>query len=208
MNRMGYIVTVVLLCVVAWMALTGPYWLDKAGLLLWREPQAMALIGPAWLESVVRDITALGSKWILIYAMLLSSGLLMMSNKTSHAKALVIMTMGGAIIGMGAKYLFARPRPDLVEPLIHTYTPSFPSGHAMTSMVFFLSLAVLTAPLFKQAKARRAVLAMAIISSVLVGGSRIVLGVHWPTDIIAGWLLGILWVSASYQLLCRYLPLR
>lgn len=167
---------------------------DRYGVTLLRDAQTTQLLGPQWFAITARDVTALGSNWILVYLVVGTCLALGTAKKVKQATALAIMVLGGIVLSMGTKYVFVRPRPDIVEHLIHTYTPSFPSGHAMMSMVCFLGTALVCNSFIQSKPLRVTLLCFAILSSVLVGGSRIVLGVHWPTDVIAGWLFGWLWV--------------
>nr|WP_239090149.1 phosphatase PAP2 family protein [Marinomonas ostreistagni] len=110
------------------------------------------------------------------------------------------MLVGGLVLSLGGKYVFARPRPDIVESLTHVYTSSFPSGHATMSMVCFLGAALVFASLTKHQALQRLLVAVGLLSALLVGLSRIALGVHWPTDILGGWLLGALWVGSLFHI--------
>jgi undecaprenyl-diphosphatase len=102
-------------------------------------------------------------------------------------------TIGGALVSFGLKSAFSRPRPEIVPHLTHVYTSSFPSGHSMISAVVYLTLGSLLAAIMPNLKLKVYVLAVAIILTVFVGISRIYLGVHYPTDVLAGWLAGLVW---------------
>ena len=193
------IAMVIMLVLVTLLALNGVSALDRFGLLLLRDDTTYALMGPRWFAITVRDVTALGSNWILIFLITSVCLILIIAQRVRHAVTLAVMAIGGVILSMGAKYIFDRPRPDLVEPLIHVYTPSFPSGHATMSMVCFLGAALVLTSVDGPARVRKAVIILAVVMSMFVGISRVLLGVHWPTDIIAGWLLGALWVDMVYR---------
>ncbi len=196
--RITYLVLLITLTVTTWIALVGHSTIDRAGL-LWFRDDSLALAGPEWLGVIVRDITALGSNWVLIYGTVVLTLVLVLRRRLWDAFEVVFMTLGGVLLSMGAKYIFGRPRPDLVPHLIEVYTPSFPSGHATMSMVCFFGGALVISRLWTPISARRALLVCALLSALLVGISRVMLGVHWPTDIIAGWLLGVLWVLWVHQ---------
>ncbi len=199
LSKKGMLWVALLLAGVTVIALGPLTSFDRMGLLWLRDSQTTQLIGPRWFAITARDVTALGSNWILVFGVLAVCTALIAAKKLRQSSALAIMALGGIVFSMGAKYLFVRPRPDLVEPLIHTYTPSFPSGHAMMSMVCFVGAALVCSSGTSNKSLRFVLVGFALLSSVLVGLSRIVLGVHWPTDVVAGWLLGWLWVSLVMQ---------
>lgn len=201
--RIAYLMLSVIVLASTWFSLGQPNRFDQTVLLLFRD-DSLNLIGPHWLSVIVRDITALGSNWVLLYMMISLSAILWCSQRRLDATKILIMTVGGVVISLGLKYVFERARPDLVPHLIEVYSPSFPSGHASMSMVCFLGMAVVLSRNWAHAQARHLFIIMAIFSAVLVGVSRIMLGVHWPTDVIAGWGIGILWVLFVNQFGSRF----
>jgi undecaprenyl-diphosphatase len=168
--------------------------LDEAALRALRDPRAPDhLRGPAWLASTARDVTALGSHAVLVPLLVASAGFLLLLRKKVMALA-VLASGGGAVAIEGPlKQLFARPRPQLVPRLVPAWNPSFPSGHALLSSAIYLSIAVLVARLVPYRRVRLYVLALAALLVGLIGFSRVLLGVHYPTDVIGGWILGGLW---------------
>lgn len=201
--RIAYLMLSVIVLASTWFSLGQPNGFDQTVLLLFRD-DSLNLIGPHWLSVIVRDITALGSNWVLLYMMISLSAILWCSQRRLDATKILMMTVGGVAISLGLKYVFERARPDLVPHLIEVYSPSFPSGHASMSMVCFLGMAVVLSRNWAHAQARHLFIIMAIFSAVLVGVSRIMLGVHWPTDVIAGWGIGILWVLLVNQFGSRF----
>ena len=201
--RIAYLMLSVIVLASTWFSLGQPNGFDQTVLLLFRD-DSLNLIGPHWLSVIVRDITALGSNWVLLYMMISLSAILWCSQRRLDATKILIMTVGGVVISLGLKYVFERARPGLVPHLIEVYSPSFPSGHASMSMVCFLGMAVVLSRKWAHAQARHLFIIMAIFSAVLVGVSRIMLGVHWPTDVIAGWGIGILWVLLVNQFGSRF----
>jgi undecaprenyl-diphosphatase len=150
-------------------------------------------IGPAWVEEMMRDFTALGSTGVLAVMVLAIAGFLAMTRK-GHAALLVLASVGGGVlISQTMKWAYARPRPDLVPHGAEVFSASFPSGHSMMSAIVYLTLGVLLARTQSEPGVKAYVLGMAIVLTVLVGASRVYLGVHWPTDVLAGWALGGLW---------------
>jgi undecaprenyl-diphosphatase len=150
-------------------------------------------VGPAWLEEMMRDFTALGSTGVLTLMVLAIAGFLAMTSKT-HAALFVLVSVGsGTLLSQGMKWVYGRPRPDLVPHGAEVYTASFPSGHSMMSAVVYLTLGALLARTQANGAVKAYVLAVAVVLTVLVGTSRVYLGVHWPTDVLAGWSLGGVW---------------
>lgn len=155
-------------------------------------------IGPVWLEEMMRDFTALGSTGVLAVMTLAVIGFLVFTLKR-HAAALVAVSVaGGTLLSSLMKFGFARPRPDLVPHETIVSTASFPSGHSMMSAVVYLTLGVLLARTQAAPRVKLYVLGVALALTVLVGVSRVYLGVHWPTDVLAGWALGAAWALCCW----------
>jgi undecaprenyl-diphosphatase len=150
-------------------------------------------IGPRWLEEAMRDFTALGSTGVLTVMVLAIAGFLAMTRK-GHAALFVLASVGGGVlISQTMKWAYARPRPELVPHGAEVYTASFPSGHSMMSAVVYLTLGALLARTQADRAVKAYILAVAVLLTALVGVSRVYLGVHWPTDVLAGWTLGGAW---------------
>lgn len=147
------------------------------------------------LRTVMLDVTALGNNGLLAMVALLGTGFLVAAGKR-HLAALL---GAGIVTGIGAsvilKLLFQRARPDVVAHLVTVKTASFPSGHAMNSAVVYLTMAVLLARGQKNPGARLYILGVGIGLTLLIGLSRLYLGVHWPTDVLMGWLFGASWAA-------------
>ena len=155
-------------------------------------------IGPLWLEEMMRDFTALGGTGILTMLTLAVAGFLLLMRK-SHAAAMILVSVAsGVLLSSLLKWGFARPRPELVPHGAIVYTRSFPSGHAMMSAIVYLTLGALLARTQAQPSVKAYLLTIAGLLTVLVGVSRVYLGVHWPTDVIAGWALGSVWALLSW----------
>ena len=170
-------------------------WAIKA---LRRDDDMAVPIGPTWLHEVGRDMTALGGVAVMGGMTLCVAGYLLMIRKY-HAMWLVISaTTGGLIISTLLKWLFSRERPDLVPHLSVVHTSSFPSGHSMLSAVVYLTLGVLLARLVPNRGAKIYFMALAIFITFLVGISRVYMGVHYPTDVLAGWTAGCVWATLCY----------
>jgi len=150
-------------------------------------------IGPRWLEEMGRDMTALGGNAVLTLFTLGVAGFLWMRRMYQALALLAVAVLGGLLISTGLKEFFDRPRPALVPHLSHTYTSSFPSGHSMLSAATYLTLGALLARFVKESQLKAYFLIVAMLLTALVGLSRVYLGVHYPTDVLAGWTAGLTW---------------
>jgi len=150
-------------------------------------------LGATWVEELARDVTGLGSVAVLAFLTLTSAGFLLLQRKWQLAIYLVCAVATGVIGSTLLKWGFDRPRPDLVAHGHAVYTSSFPSGHSMMSAVVFLTLGVLLATTQTKPVMQIYILSIAVLGTVAVGISRVYLGVHWPTDVLAGWLAGTGW---------------
>ena len=149
--------------------------------------------GPAWLQEVGRDLTALGGVAVMALATAAVAGYLLLRRRY-HAMWLVLAaTGGGLVLSTLLKYAIARDRPSLVEHKSHVYTSSFPSGHSMMAAVVYLTLGSLLARIMPGRVLKLYFLVLAMVLTFLVGVSRVYLGVHWPTDVLAGWCGGLVW---------------
>lgn len=179
--------------------------LDTRLLLAFRVPGDTGNpIGPFWVEEAVRDVTALGSTSLLVMLTAASFFYLLLARRVGAAVFVLGAIAGGQVLSSLLKLGIDRPRPDLVAPLAEVYTMSFPSGHAMLAAVTYLTLGALVARAQPTRRLRIYVLSMAVFATVLVGVSRIYLGVHWPSDVLAGWCAGAAWAMLCW-LAARYL---
>jgi undecaprenyl-diphosphatase len=160
-------------------------------------------LGPPWLEEAVRDFTALGGVAVLTLITLAVIGFLLVARSPRAAIAVAAAVSGGMLISSLLKLSFDRPRPDLVPHGPIVYTSSFPSGHSMMAAAVYLTLGTMVARVLPDMRMRAYVISVSIAVSILVGLSRVYLGVHWPTDVLAGWVLG-----ASWALICGVLMWR
>jgi undecaprenyl-diphosphatase len=176
--------------------------IDRAVLLALRSLDDPAIpLGPRWLTTAMVDFTSLGSTAVLALLTVLTTGYLLVAGKMLGAWLTPISVGGAALVMSGLKELFERPRPDVVPHLVEVTSASFPSGHSMISTAAYLTLAVLIA----ENSARRAgvyVTAVAVLVCVLIGSSRVYLGVHWPTDVLAGWCAGAAWAMGCWLVAC------
>lgn len=168
--------------------------LDEQLLLAMRDPIDRSLpLGPAWLAEAARDVTALGSTVVLTWVTLIAAGHLALRRKWRSTLYLLVTVVGGLLLSQLLKMGFDRPRPDLVPHSTRVFTASFPSGHAMLSAVVYLTLGALLMRLESRRRLRVYIMSIAIFMAVVVGLSRVYLGVHWPSDVLAGWMAGATW---------------
>jgi undecaprenyl-diphosphatase len=172
---------------------------DQRILLACRNPQNLAdPIGPRWFEEVARDMTALGGVGVLVLVSLSLIGFLLLLSHRRSALLVLIAVGGGLAVSSTLKTWFARPRPDLVPHGSYVVTASFPSGHAMLSAVAYLTIATIITRRLSKRREKAYVMALATLLTVLIGLSRVYLGVHWPTDVLAGWCIGATWAMACW----------
>jgi undecaprenyl-diphosphatase len=166
-----------------------------------RSPQDAAMpIGPPWLRSGALDITALGSPTVLGLVMLTVTGYLLLHGLYRTGAFVFLASCGGWILNWALKLAFNRPRPELVPHLRDVMSSSFPSGHALTSAAVYLTLGTLLMRLAQGRLAKFYCIAVAMLATLLVGASRVYLGVHYPTDVLAGWLIGLSWALVCWMI--------
>lgn len=183
---------------VGWAALTFSGVLsgfDQAGVMAFRVDTAGSdPIGPVWIEDAVLGLTHVGDTVTLIILCLITIGGLLFSKQRSAAVYFLVMAGGSFLLSAILKAAFSRARPEIVEHVVHASSASFPSGHTLRSAAVFLSLLVL-ARLYCKALRGRTFAGGVVLLFMAIGVSRIYLGVHWPSDIIFGWLVAGFWVT-------------
>lgn len=155
------------------------------------------------LEEIGRDLTALGGFTFMTICTVAVAGFLFMIRKFSAMWLVIVATVGGLILSSTLKAVINRPRPELVEHYSHAMTSSFPSGHSMMAAVVYLTLGSLLSRLVERRRLKFYVLAVAMIITFLVGVSRVYMGVHWPTDVLAGWTAGLVWALICWLIARR-----
>jgi len=175
--------------------------LDEQVILRLREPgQPSRPAGPSWLPNAMRDLTSLGSAPVLIFFVLAVAGALL-ARRQYHALALLLAaTVGAQALNALLKGVFDRPRPELALRLTDAQSTSFPSGHAMDSAVIYLTLAALLARFVRHRSLKLYFLGLALLLSLIVGLTRVYLGVHYPSDVLAGWFAGLAWALMCWTL--------
>jgi undecaprenyl-diphosphatase len=181
---------------------------DEAILMALRAPgDAADPIGGPQIETAMRDLTALGGITVLTLLTLSATAFLLLRGKRASAAFLLVAVVGGQLLSHGFKSLFSRPRPDLVPHGVDVATASFPSGHSMMAAVTYLTLAVMLSRMDGRVRIRVFFVSLAAVLACAVGISRVYLGVHWPSDVLAGWTLGAAWALFVW-LVARWLERR
>jgi undecaprenyl-diphosphatase len=182
--------------------------IDDAVVIWFRQPDDRAQpIGPSWLREAMIDGTALGSPLVIGLVVAGTLGYLFVAGRGRLAWIVGGVVLLGGLFNLGAKYVIARDRPSVVPHLREVTTPSFPSGHSMMSAIVFMSVGILLARTMPKRALRAYCLGWGLAIPLLVGVSRVYLGVHYPTDVLAGWTAGFAWALFSW-LLARWLDER
>lgn len=177
---------------------------DTAGLELWREAPALGIPhGPGWLLEAVRDFTALGGVLLRNLFSIAAFMALLFLRLRREAILLAGTVMGGWAVGFGLKVLIARPRPMIVPHLMVADGNSFPSGHSFNAAVVYIAIALAFAALTPRRSVRWTLIGCAFAISLLIALTRVWLGVHYPSDAIAGWLGGAGWALFAAAALYR-----
>ena len=176
---------------------------DQRLLLAFRHGDAHEPIGTRFVQEAARDITSLGSTAVLTIVTLIAAGFLSLDGKRHMAIFVVGSVLGGTLAGTILKDMFHRPRPDLVPYSAYFSGASFPSGHSLMSAVTYLTLGALLARSQERRRLKAYFLLVAISLTLAVGVTRVYLGVHWPTDVLAGWTAGAVWALLCWLLARR-----
>ncbi|MBS7812070.1 phosphatase PAP2 family protein [Roseococcus pinisoli] len=174
---------------------------DQAVVMVFRHGMDLAQpIGPAWLPEAVRDVTALGSFAVLGFVLAVSLGYLLMLGQRGAALFMTASVLGGALVSTGLKQGFGRPRPDYPQ-LAQVFTASFPSGHALLSAVTYLTIGLLLARVTAERHLRFYFVSVAVALTLVIGISRVYLGLHYASDVLAGWSIGAAWALLCWAIL-------
>ena len=178
--------------------------IDRHILLALRNPADLSdPIGSRSFEEAMRDVTALGGVTVMVLVTVVGVLAFLMHRRRWHAAILAGTVLLADVSSEGLKLFYSRPRPDLVPHGAYVYSASFPSGHSTLSAATFLTLATLIASLEPNRGTKIMVYALAMGLVLAIGFSRIYLGVHWPSDVLAGWSLGAAWALAAWTVLLR-----
>ena len=181
---------------------TGAF--DRLILLAFRRPGHLDQpIGPRWVQESARDVTALGGFTVLTLVTLAAVAVLVIYRRKLQALVFGSAVVIAQLAAEGVKAVVARPRPDLVSHFDLTYSSSFPSGHAVMAPVVYFTLAVIVAAGEVRRPARRLMVVGSVLLVIAIGVSRVYLGVHWPSDVLAGWTLGSAIALSAWAVLHR-----
>jgi len=161
-------------------------------------------IGPDWVQNSLLDLTAIGGPTVLGLVVVSVAGFLLLQGRYHTAIVVLATAASGEIANYAMKNLFLRPRPDVVPHLRDVTSSSFPSGHAMESAIIYLTLGAMLMRLAERRVTKMYCIGIAIVLTLLVGISRVYLGVHYPTDVIAGWMFGFFWASLCWIVAKRF----
>jgi len=179
-----------------------PLAFDQKIMLTLRNPaDPSALIGPVWFQEMARDITSLGSRIVLGFITCAIVGYLFLAYRPAAAWLMLGAVLGGVTLSDLLKFTFARPRPDFLTPAARVFSLSFPSGHATLSAITYLTIGALLARLHASLTIRVYIISIALLLILLVGLSRIYLGVHYPSDVLGGWCIGTAWAMGCWVLM-------
>lgn len=174
--------------------------LDRHLLLAFRQPGDLgAVVGPRWLKLAMIDFTALGGGTVLTLVTLVAAGYLVAARKYRTSLFLLAAAVSGSLLEAGLKGLLGRARPSVVPHLVEVTTLSFPSGHAMNSAIIYLTIALVLSRTVAARRVRLYLRGIAIALVTVIGVSRVYLGVHYPSDVLGGWLVGSAWATLCWS---------
>ena len=171
---------------------------DRRIILAMRHSNDLTPRGSRSFQEAARDVTGLGGVTILGLITAMAVGFLVLDGKSHMALFAAGSVAGGMVTSVLLKDLFQRPRPDIVPHVVYAANSSFPSGHSMMSAVAYLTLGALLARSQERKRLKAYFLLVAVLLTLMVGTSRVYLGVHWPTDVLAGWMAGSVWAAGCW----------
>lgn len=169
---------------------------DRAILLGLRTDGAADPVGPYWLERTMVNLSALGSGAVITTVLIVVCGYLWLTYHRRHAALIAVCALGTWLAMFALKRLFGRERPDFVDHLDGAAGLSFPSGHAMAATAIYLTIGALIARAVERRAVRIYVITVAVALALVVGFTRVYIGVHYPSDVLGGWAVGAAWALA------------
>jgi len=212
-HEIQWLITGIIICVVLWgfFALASEVMegdtkaLDMRILLALRKASDPSRpIGPSWVENSLLDLTAIGGPTVLALVVCAVAGFLALQTRWKTALVVLLTAASGEAANIVMKYFFARDRPTVVPHLRDVDSTSFPSGHAMESAIIYLTLGAMLMRIAERKVTKVYCISMAVLVTLLVGISRVYLGVHYPTDVLAGWMFGFFWASMCWLVARRF----
>lgn len=188
--------------VLVWMVVTGrTQSFDTWGLLSYRTGEDLHPRGPELIFESVRDVTSLGGVFLRNLFALAAVVALLFLKLRREAVLYVFTVVGGWLANTGVKLLVGRERPQIVPHLTEAGGESFPSGHSFSAAVVYIGMALAFASLSRRHSVRYTIVIAAMLLSAMIAWSRVMLGVHFPSDVTAGWLGGAGWAFLAAALL-------
>jgi undecaprenyl-diphosphatase len=170
-----------------------------------RDPSDLSRpIGPEWIESSLLDLSAIGGSTVLGLITVAVAGFFVLQTRYRTAIVIAVTSGSGELLNAAMKHAFNRPRPVIVPHLRMVYSTSFPSGHAMESAIVYLTLGAILMRAADSRLTKIYILAVAMLLTMLAGISRVYLGVHYPTDVLGGWIVGFIWASLCWLVAQRF----
>ncbi|HEX9786004.1 MAG TPA: phosphatase PAP2 family protein [Opitutaceae bacterium] len=173
--------------------------MKRVMLSLRKEGDLSQTIGPWWLAEAARDVTALGGRTLLTLMTVLALGYLVLRGRPRSALLVFVAVVGGSLLSVALKAWIGRGRPDFIPHLTEVSSASFPSGHSMLGSTVYLALGALLSRTVERRREKHYFICAALLLSFLIGLSRVFLGVHFPTDVIAGWAAGTAWALLCWN---------
>ena len=161
-------------------------------------------VGPEWIENALLDLTSIGGSTVLGLVVLSVVGFLLLQTRYWTALVVMMTAISGEVVNTAMKAAFNRPRPSIVPQLRTVFSTSFPSGHAMESAIVYLTLGAILMRVAESRLTKAYIMGIAMLLTMLVGVSRVYLGVHYPTDVIGGWIIGFVWASICWLAAQRF----
>jgi undecaprenyl-diphosphatase len=201
-----------LVSALCWLGFLAMVWLveseraggfDKTGLLFWRAGDGLGPRGPRQLLESVRDFTSLGGVLLRNLVALGAVLALLFLKLRREAVQLALTVICGWLVEFAVKTLVGRPRPEIVPHLTEAGGASFPSGHSFNSAVVYIAIALAFATLSARQSVRYTIIGTAVVLSLAIAWTRVWLGVHFPSDVMAGWLGGAGWAFLAAAALQR-----
>ena len=170
----------------------GQLSMDERLLLAMREEGSRTdPVGPTWLEEAMRDLTVLGGVVVVTLVTVVTLGFLLMLGEYRVALVVLLAVTTGGLASTLLKTAIGRPRPSVVEAVVTSGGLSFPSGHSLISAIIYPMLGALLTRVVPRRRAQAYIVGVSLSLTGVIGFSRVYLGVHYPSDVLAGWTLGL-----------------